>query len=701
MTVTHVRETFLRFFKEKGHAIVPSASLLPENDPTVLFTTAGMQPLVPYLSGNPHPMGTRLADAQKCLRTDDIEEVGDNRHLTFFEMLGNWSLGDYFKQEAITWAFELLTDKKWFGIDPLRLAVTVFEGDDDAPRDEESIGIWQAQFEMLGIAAEIGVANVDEPANGNTGPRIYAYPKKKNWWPGPTMKGLCGPDTEIFYNTGKPHDPAFGPVCHPNCDCGRWVEIWNNVFMQFERKEEGGALMPLPSKNVDTGMGLERMVSVLNNVETVFDIPEFQAIIGTLEEISGQHYSSKEDVSISQRGSFATAFVNDADSGLQYRSQGTMIGMESINRSMRIIADHIRAATFVIGDSRGVAPSNVGQGYIVRRLLRRSIREGRKLGIVEPFLSRLALTVIGQFGNYYTELETNKNKILDYVVQEEIKFEKTVELGIRKLRQLVEEKVLTKNIASNFPEHARTREEGFDFMKKNSSYAINVISGYEAFDVFQTYGFPLEMIQEDLDRMGREMSGIPFYFNTNEFEQAEKKHQELSRTASAGMFKGGLADHSIETIRLHTAHHLLLKALQIVLGPDVKQRGSNITSERLRIDFLHEGKLTDEQKKEVERIVNEKIKEDLPVIKKEMRREDAENLGAEREFGQKYPDMVTVYSVGPKEATIENPRYGEAFSMEFCGGPHVAHTGELGRFKIQKEEAVSAGVRRIKATVTG
>ena len=627
MTLNDIRAKYLAFFAEKGHAIIPSASVVPENDPTVLFTTAGMQPLVPYLSGTAHPMGSRLADAQKCLRTDDIEEVGDNRHLTFFEMLGNWSLGDYFKPESIGWSFELLTDKRWFGLDAHRIYVTVFEGDADAPQDEESIGIWQAQFEMLGIAANLGVALQDEPTKEAVGPRIYAYPKKKNWWPGPTMKGLCGPDTEIFYDTGTAHDPSFGAVCHPNCDCGRFVEIWNNVFMQFMREEEGGPLKSLPSKNVDTGMGMERMAAVVNGVSTVFDLQEFQLLMNTCREFAG------------------SSFVESNES----------------TRSLRIIADHTRAAVFVIGDPRGVVPSNVGQGYIVRRLLRHAIREGRKIGITENFLMKLASTIIGQFGSHYVELETNREKILAEISKEEEKFAKTIEKGMKELEKMLEKGSLT---------------------------------GEQAFVLFSTYGFPLELTEEILREKGAAVDREAF---SSEF----KKHQELSRTASAGMFKGGLADDSAETVRLHTAHHLLLKALQTVLGPEVKQRGSNITAERLRIDFSWGEKMTDEQKAEVERIVNEEIQKDEPVIKSELPLAEAEKLGAQHEFGAKYPERVTVYSVGPKTATVENPQFETSFSLEFCGGPHVTHTGELGSFKIQKEEAVSAGVRRIKATVTG
>jgi len=614
MTLNETRQKFLDFFKSKGHAIIPSASLIPENDPTVLFTMAGMHPLTPYLRGQTHPMGSRLADCQKCIRTGDIEEVGDNRHLTFFEMLGNWSLGDYFKPESIGWSYELLTGKEWFGLDPLRIYISVFEGDEDAPRDDESVAIWQAQFEVHGISASMGVAGKDKPADGPDGPRIFAYGKNKNWWPHPTMKGLCGPDTEIFYDTGKAHDSAYGEICHPNCDCGRFVEIWNNVFMQFQREVDGGTLKPLPSRNVDTGMGLERTVAVLNGAPTVFDLPEFQILISEVESKSGKQY------------------------GVDERN----------TRSMRIIADHVRAATFIIGDQRGVLPSNVGQGYIVRRLIRRAVREGRRLGITEPFLSDLAAVVIGEFGGYYAELETNRTRIVDEIRREEEKFAKTIEKGLREFERMMTD---------------------------------HVISGEEAFRLFSTYGFPLELTEELVGERGGNLDVAAF---KREFE----KHQELSRTASAGAFKGGLADHSIETTRLHTATHLLHTALRKVLGDHVAQKGSNITVERLRFDFSHSQKMTPEEIRKVEELVNDAIRRNLEVKRDEMSVEEAKKSGAIGLFEQKYGERVSVYTIGD-------------FSKEICGGPHVSRTGELGLFKIQKEEAVSAGIRRIKATVSG
>lgn len=621
MTAATIRQKFLDFFREKGHAVIPSASLIPENDPTVLFTTAGMHPLVPYLMGQPHPMGTRIADVQKCLRTDDIEEVGDNRHLTFFEMLGNWSLGDYFKEEAIAWSFEFLTDERWLGIDPKKLFVTVFEGDADAPRDETSIRIWQAQFEVKGVAAAVGIAGKDEPATGTEGPRIYAYPKKKNWWGPAGQTGPCGPDTEMFFDTGRPHDPAYGVLCHPNCDCGRFVEIWNDVFMEYEKLPDG-SFAPLAQKNVDTGMGLERVAAVLQGVPTVFDTETFRATFDALRELSGKAYGAGE----------------------------------ASDRSMRIIADHVRAAVFVIGDPRGVVPSNVGQGYVVRRLLRRAVREGLRLGIRSRFLGTLASVVVGEFGSFYTELETKRKTIVDEVTREEEKFAKTLEKGMKELEKMA---------------------------------GSGDVTGEQAFVLFSTYGFPWELTEELLRERGRTV-------DRKAFEAEFRKHQELSRTSSSGVFKGGLADHSEETTRLHTATHLLHRALKTVLGDHVEQKGSNITAERLRFDFSHSEKMTPDQLKRVEDMVNDAIRRDLPVHFDVMDLESAKAAGALGYFDDKYAQLggkIKVYIVGDEKKGY--------FSKEICGGPHVTHTGELGSFKIQKEEAVAAGVRRIKATVTG
>jgi alanyl-tRNA synthetase len=613
-TTNQVRQKFLDFFKEKGHAIIPSASVVPENDPTVLFTTAGMQPLVPYLTGQKHPMGARLADAQKCVRTDDIEEVGDNRHLTFFEMLGNWSLGDYFKRESITWSFEFLTDERWLGIDPKKIYITVFEGDADAPRDDESIDIWQGLFLVRGIKAELG-------------DRIRAYPKKKNWWGQAVLTGPCGPDTEIFYDTGKAHDPAFGAECHQNCDCGKFVEIWNNVFMEYE-KQADGTFKPLAQKNVDTGMGLERITAFIQNVETLFETDAFQPAIAKIAELSGKVYDGNE-------------------------------------RAFRIIADHVRAATFIIGDTNGVVPSNVGQGYIVRRLLRRAIREGRRLGIKDGFTHLVAEVYVGMYGGHYTELETNLPKIIEEMKKEEEKFGKTLEKGMKELEKML---------------GTETR-----FVGAQRAVPLQIaFTGEDAFLLFSSYGFPLELTEEILKEKGMQV-------DRSVFEAEFKKHQELSRTSGAGAFKGGLADHSVETTRLHTATHLLHQALRTVLGEHVEQKGSNITAERLRFDFSHSQKMTPEELKKAEDMVNETIKKDFPVTCEQLSVDEAKQRGAIGLFGDKYAklgDKVNVYFAGD-------------FSKEICGGPHVDHTGELGSFKIQKEEAVSAGVRRIKATVTG
>ena len=617
MTPQTIRQTFLDFFRSKGHVVIPSASLIPENDPTVLFTTAGMHPLVPYLLGERHPEGKRLASAQKCVRTDDIDEVGDNRHLTFFEMLGNWSFGDYFKQEAIAWSFEFLTGDAGLKLDPQRLFVTVFEGDADAPRDDESIAIWQAQFEMRGIAADVGVAERDELARGTSGPRIYSYPKKKNWWGPAGTTGPCGPDTEMFYDTGKPHDLAFGPLCHPNCDCGRFVEIWNDVFMQYD-KQADGTFKPLAQKNVDTGMGFERISAIVAGVPTVFDTDLFKNLFTKIAELSGKTYGSDPDT----------------------------------DRSFRVIADHVRASAFIIGDVHAVVPSNVGQGYIVRRLLRRAMREGRKLGMGNAFLEPLALTVIGDYGADYQELETNGARILSEMKKEEEKFGRTLEKGLFEL-----EKMLARAPA---------------------------ITGEQAFTLFSTYGFPIELTEELLKERGVTV-------DRSVFEIEFKKHQELSRTASAGAFKGGLADHSGETTRLHTATHLLHAALRKVLGEHVAQKGSNITEERLRFDFSHPDKMTPEQIGAVEDLVNGVIKQDLPVTLQEMTVEEAKMSGAIGLFDAKYGNKVKVYTAGDPN--------GVFFSKEICGGPHVEHTGELGSFKILKEEAVAAGVRRIKAVL--
>jgi alanyl-tRNA synthetase len=599
MTSNELRQKFLDFFKEKRHAIIPSASLIPENDPTVLFTTAGMHPLVPYLLGEKHPAGARLADVQKCVRTGDIDEVGDNRHLTFFEMLGNWSLGDYFKREAITWSFEFLTSPRWLNLDPEKLYVTVFEGDADAPRDLESVAIWQDAFQTRGIDAQFNK-------------RIFAYPKEKNWWGPAGETGPCGPDTEMFFDTGRPHDMRFGPECHPNCECGRFIEIWNDVFMEYN-KSAAGAFEPLAQKNVDTGMGLERTAAMLQRKSTVFDIETFQALFRAIQKLCGKAYGSDEGV----------------------------------DRAMRIIADHVRSAAFIIGDPRGVTPSNVDQGYILRRLIRRAVRYGRQLAIDGFFTSKIAETVIELFRDAYPELERNRDRIIGELDAEEDKFMRTLQNGLREVEKIKE------------------RFEGSP-----------LVPGETAFYLYESFGFPKELTEEVAGKK----------VDQSEWDRAMKAHQDLSRQGAEKKFKGGLADHSWATTRLHTATHLLHKALRNVLGEHVEQRGSNITSERLRFDFSHPNKMTPEEIKKVEDMVNEAIVRDLPVHYEEKSVPEAKAAGAIGLFEDRYGDKVKVYVVGD-------------YSMEICGGPHVRHTAQVGRFKIQKEEASSAGIRRIKAIV--
>ncbi|MEK7516365.1 MAG: alanine--tRNA ligase [Patescibacteria group bacterium] len=628
MKASEIRQKFLEFFAERGHAVIPSASLVPEHDPTVLFTTAGMHPLVPYLLGEPHPAGKRLADAQKCLRTDDIAEVGDERHLTFFEMLGNWSLGDYFKHEAIQWSFEFLTDKKWLGLDPRRLYVTVFAGDTDAPFDDESAEIWKEQFAKRGIEAELGKPGKDEPEDT----RIFAYGKEKNWWGPVGQSGPCGPDTEMFYEVWdpvsaapNPHTPKFGPKCHPNCDCGRFVEIWNDVFMQYEKIADG-TYHPLAQKNVDTGMGLERIVAVVQSAVSVFETDLFTPIIKKIEDLSGKRYGSEAEVT----------------------------------KAMRIMADHVRAATFVLGDPWGVAPSNKDQGYIVRRLIRRAIVQAALLGITKPFTPALGEVVIVEYGGFYGELRKGREKILAEVAAEEEKFRLTLERGMKLVTRLA--------------------ERG------------SAVSGDEAFELYATYGFPIELTRELL----AVRTGGKVRIQEQGFAREFAKHQEISRAGSAAKFAGGLADHSQETVRGHTATHLLHQALRIVLGSHVEQKGSNITHERLRFDFSHSQKMTPEEIKAVETLVAEQIRKDLPVTSQVLTVSEAKSSGALGFFEDKYAqlgDKIKVYFVGDEKRGF--------FSKEICGGPHVEHTGDLGEFKIIKEEAVSAGVRRIKATVSG
>lgn len=594
ITIDELRSKYIDFFKSKGHVEISGRSLIPENDPTVLFTTAGMHPLVPYLMGEPHPAGTRLTDVQKCVRTGDIDDVGDASHLTFFEMLGNWSLGDYFKKESISYSFEFLTDEKYLGIPIDKLSFTVFEGNEDAPRDDESASIW----ESMGVSKD----------------RIFFLPKEDNWWGPAGETGPCGPDTEIFIDTGK---PACGSNCRPGCNCGKYVEIWNNVFMQYHKNMDG-SYSPLKRKCVDTGMGVERTVAMLQGKPSVYNTEAFTSIIKSIEDISGVKYGDNEKT----------------------------------DTSIRIIADHVRTACFILGDPKTTLPSNIGAGYVLRRLIRRAVRHGKKLGIDGNFLSVPASAVIAQNAGFYTELKENETLILTELKAEEDKFLETLKKGEAEFEKMLP------NLLKN--------------PKK-------IIPGRMAFKLYDTYGFPIELTEELASESG-------LIVNREEFDEAFKKHQELSRAGSEQVFKGGLADHSEQTTAYHTATHLLHKALRMVLGDHVQQKGSNITAERLRFDFSHPEPMTEAEKKEVERLVNEAIKADLPVTMEVMPLEEAKKIGAMALFGEKYEDVVKVYKIGD-------------FSTEVCGGPHVERTGSLGRFCIKKEQSSSSGVRRIRAVL--
>ena len=580
----NIRDKYIEFFVSKGHKQIPSAPVVPENDPSVLFNTAGMQPLVPYLMGESHPYGTRLCDYQKCIRTNDLDEVGDVTHHTFFEMLGNWSLGDYFKKESITWSFELLT--KHLNIPVEKLSVTVFKGNDIVPADNESADLWKS----LGISEN----------------KIAFLGEDDNWWPNMELTGPCGPDTEIFYWRSDEEVPSdFDP------ENDNWVEIWNNVFMQYNHKPDG-TFEPLKKKNVDTGMGLERITAVLEGVNDNYESSIWKGTIKKIEEISGKSYYGNE-------------------------------------KAFRIIADHIKAAVFISSDPAGIKPSNTDQGYILRRLIRRAIRYAKMIDIDinSNWESEIAKNIINEYKKYYSELSTNENVVMEVLKNEKIKFNRTLEKGLREFEKIV------KNLNEN------------------------EINKDLAFKLYDTYGFPIELTLELAKERGLTVDEKGFY-------EKFKAHQELSRTASAGKFKGGLAGNSLVETKYHTATHLLNAALKVVINKDVHQKGSNITDERMRFDFSCDHKLTDEEKKAVEDLVNKWIDEGLPVTKKEMSKEEAIKSGAECMFIEKYPDIVTVYSIGD-------------VSKELCGGPHVNNTSELGHFKIKKEEASSAGVRRIKA----
>lgn len=612
MESNEIRSRFLKFFEKRGHKIISSASLVPLNDPTTLFTGSGMQPMIPYLLGEPHPLGKRIADSQKSFRAGDIDEVGDNRHTTFFEMLGNWSLGDYFKKEQIEWIFEFLTDE--IGIDPNRLYITAFIGDDknNIPKDQEAGEIWKKLFAAKGIdAKEVEIGSEENGYEvGMQGGRIFYYDVNKNWWsragaPDNMPKGEPGgPDSEMFYEFADvKHDEKFGKYCHPNCDCGRFLEVGNSVFMEYI-KNENDTFSPLPQKNIDFGGGLERLAMAVNNFPDIIKL-NYRTILDYLEKLSLKTYGKNKEET----------------------------------KSFRIIADHIKAAVFLIDD--GVNSSNTDKGYFVRRLLRRAILYWDKLGIKENKLSGLIDSVLEPYKNSYPDTYEKKEIIKKEIEKEENKFRETLKHGLREFEK-----------------------------------------GIDPFILATTYGFPIELTLELAKEKGQTI-------DLEKFKEKMAEHQKLSQTSSAGMFKGGLANHNEKTVRLHTAHHLLLAGLQAVVDKNIKQRGSNITEERLRMDFLCDRKLSEEEKKKVEDWVNDRIKENLNVMRREMPLTEAEKIGAEMEFGAKYPDVVSLYFIEDKN--------GNLISKEFCGGPHVKNTSELGYFKIQKEEAVAQGIRRIKA----
>ena len=583
---------YLDFFKSKGHTVIPSASLIPENDPTVLFTTAGMHPLVPYLLGAKHPEGKRLVNVQKCVRTGDIDEVGDASHCTFFEMLGNWSLGDYFKKGAIEYSFEFLTSPQWLGLDKDSLYFTCFAGDEDAPKDTESAEIWMS----LGVEES----------------HIFFLDKTHNWWGPAGITGPCGPDTEMFIDMGT---PACGPDCSPACSCGKYLEIWNDVFMQYNKTAEG-TFEPLSQMNVDTGMGLDRTVTILQGKSSVYDTDVFEGTLKKIAELSGKSYSDDMDTT----------------------------------RSFRIIADHVRCATFMMGDINGITPSNVDQGYVLRRLIRRAVRYALRLGIPELSLQKIAKVIIDQYKDVYPELESNRDKIINELNLEEERFQRTIKQGLKEFEKLEQ------------------RIEG------------NVINGTDAFHLYDTFGFPIEFTLELAHEKG-------FEVDKKGFDKAFENHQKLSSAGAEQRFKGGLADTGEETAKLHTATHLLHAALRKVLGDEVAQKGSNITAERLRFDFSFGRKIEPDELTEIQRLVNEAIDAKVDIVCEEMSVEEAKEKGAIGLFEAKYGSVVKVYTI-------------DGFSKEICGGPHAANTADLGHFKIVKEQSSSAGVRRIKAVLT-
>ncbi len=652
ITSAQLREMFQSFMESKGHKRIQSASIIPENDPTVLFTTAGMHPLVPYLMGTPHPAGTRLTDVQKCIRTGDIEEVGDPSHLTFFEMLGNWSLGDYFKKEAISWSWEFLTSPEYLGLDKDKLAFSVFAGDEDCPRDEEAHDIWRS----MGVAED----------------HIFYLPKENNWWGPAGQTGPCGPDTEMFIIRDK---APCGPNCSPACSCGRYLEIWNDVFMQYN-KQKDGTFIPLEKKNVDTGMGLERTICVLTGKKTVYETDAFTGIIAKIAELSGKGYEDDE----------------------------------ATTRAFRVVADHLRTSTFILGDDRGVSPSNTDQGYILRRLIRRAVRYGMSLGMAEGFTAEIAQVIIDQYKAVYPELERNAAFVTEQLKLEEGRFARTLRQGEKEFEKVYNNTMNLKALLESILnaedkiafaqemaqvkklrpspdmmpiiEAANAADEAALVAAVNARMAsLNVLDGRSAFKLYDTYGFPVEMTIELAAEKGLTVDKA-------DFDERFKQHQEKSHQGAEQKFKGGLADHSEQTAKLHTATHLLHAALRKVLGDEVAQKGSNITAERLRFDFSFGRKMTAEEIAEVERLVNVAIEAKAPVVCEEMTVPEAKEKGAIGLFESKYGEKVRTYKMGE-------------FSFEICGGPHAENTGDLGSFKIQKEESSSAGVRRIKAVIQG
>ena len=579
-----LKNKYLDFFQKKGHKLIVNASLLPENDPTALFISAGMHPLVPYLLGQPHPSGKRLVDVQKCIRTSDIDEVGDSFHLSFFEMLGNWSLGDYFKEESIAWSYKFLTGRDWLNLDPEKLSVTVFAGDVDGPRDEESANVWKS----LGVPEK----------------RIFYLPKSDNWWGPIGSTGPCGPDTEIFYDTGK---EACGDSCQPGCSCGKYCEIWNNVFMQYNKTSDG-KYEPLEQKNVDTGMGVERTTAILQGKDNVYETEIFVPLIDRVKERLGIETIPENQV-----------------------------------RSIRVVVEHARAATFILAE--GIVPLNVEQGYVLRRMIRKAIRHGKLLGIKEEFLSEISKIVIEQYQKDYPYLKERQGFIINELEKEYRKFNNTLAHGLNRFNRIAKNK--------------------------------NIIDGKDAFLLYQSFGFPIEITKELGDENGIDV-------DVKGFHEEFKKHQEISRASADKRFGSGLADTAEETVKLHTATHLLNEALRRVLGKEIYQKGSNITRKRLRFDFNFDRKLTDEEIKAVENVVNEQIKMAIPVKRIETTLDEAVRMGSQAVFEDKYEEKVLVYSIGD-------------FSIELCSGPHVKNTSELGHFKIIKEEGISAGVRRIRA----